>query len=150
MIDEQKPSSVHGRRPLSAVLRHAEMLFVAEFEERIAASDFADLSLAHAANVLRFLHSGPQRASQFIGSCGVSKQAVSQQIAQLEKNGYITSVPDPQDQRARILVLTERGLAAQAEVQRIFKAIEKTWTKYLGAEDATSLRRILEKLPSQI
>ncbi len=147
MVDEQKPSSVYGRRPLSSVLRHAEMLFVAEFEEHIAASDFADLSLAHAANVLRFLHSGPQRASQFVGSCGVSKQAVSLQIAQLEKNGYITSIPDPQDQRARILALTERGEAAQVEIQRIFKAIEKTWTKHLGAEDATSLRRILEKLP---
>ena len=147
MVDEQKPQSVHGRRPLSAVLRHAETLFVAEFEERIAASDFADISLAHAANVLRFLHGGPQRASQFVGSCGVSKQAVSQQIAQLEKNGYIISMPDPQDQRARILALTERGQAALVEIQRVFKAIEKTWTKYLGAEDATSLRRILEKLP---
>lgn len=147
MANEQKSPDVHGRRPLSAVLRHAETLFVAEFEERIAASDFADLSLAHAANVLRFLHGGPQRASQFIGDCGVSKQAVSQQIAQLEKRGYITSAPDPQDQRARILALTERGEAAQAEVQRIFVAIEKTWTKYLGAEDATALRRILEKLP---
>jgi DNA-binding MarR family transcriptional regulator len=123
------------------------MLFVAEFEERIAASDFADLSLAHAANVLRFLYRGPQRASQFIGSCGVSKQAVSLQIAQLEKRGYITSAPDPQDQRARILALTERGEAAEAEVQRIFVAIEKTWTKHLGAEDAKALRRILEKLP---
>ncbi len=147
MVDEQKSSSVYGRRPLSSVLRHAEMLFVAEFEERIAASDFADLSLAHAANVLRFLHDGPRRASQFVGSCGVSKQAVSQQIAQLEKNGYITSIPDPQDQRARILALTERGEAAQVEIQRIFKAIEKTWTRHLGAEDATALRRILEKLP---
>ncbi len=147
MVDEQKPASVYGRRPLSSVLRHAEMLFVAEFEEHIAASDFADLSLAHAANVLRFLHDGPRRASQFVGSCGVSKQAVSQQIAQLEKNGYITSIPDPQDQRARILALTERGEAAQVEVQRIFKAIEKTWARHLGAEDATALRRILEKLP---
>jgi len=147
VVDEQKPPDVRGRRPLSSVLRHAEMLFVAEFEERIAASDFADLSLAHAANVLRFLYRGPQRASQFIGSCGVSKQAVSLQIAQLEKRGYITSAPDPQDQRARILALTERGEAAEAEVQRIFVAIEKTWTKHLGAEDAKALRRILEKLP---
>lgn len=147
MADEQKPLGVPGRRPLSAVLRHAETLFIAEFEERIAASDFADLSLAHAANVLRFLHAGPQRASQFVGSCGVSKQAVSLQIAQLEKRGYITSTPDPQDQRARILTLTQRGEAAQVEVQRIFRAIEETWTKYVGAEDATALRRILEKLP---
>ncbi|MEA5154777.1 MarR family winged helix-turn-helix transcriptional regulator [Raineyella sp.] len=147
VVDEQKPLGVPGKRPLSAVLRHAEMLFVAEFEERIATSDFADLSLAHSANVLRFLQGGPQRASQFIGSCGVSKQAVSLQIAQLEKRGYITSAPDPQDQRARILALTERGEAAQAEVQRIYVAIEKTWTKYLGPEDATALRRILEKLP---
>lgn len=147
MKSDRKPDGTPGRQPLSALFRHAELLFVSEFEQGMSTSDFPDLSLAHYANVLRFLLGGPQRASQFIGACGVSKQAVSQQIAQLEKHGYITSEADSQDRRARILALTERGQAAQVQVERVFKEIEVLWTQRLGADDALSLRRILEKLP---
>lgn len=135
-----------GSPPLPVLLSRAEALFLGEFEQRIAESDFADLSLAHSANVLRFLQGGPQRASQFVGACGVSKQAVSQQIAQLEKRDYISSEPDPADQRARILALTERGAAAQSQVRRIFAEVEESWAERLGAEDAAALRRILERL----
>jgi len=135
-----------GNRPLSVLLSRAEALFLAEFDRRLADSDFADISLAHSANVLRFLNGGPQRASQFVGACGVSKQAVSQQIAQLEKRGYIHSEPDPQDQRARILSLSERGEAAQVFVRQIFGEVEESWGQQLGARDASSLRRILERL----
>ena len=121
-------------------------MFLAEFEARIEESDFADMSLAQSANVLRFLQSGPQRASQFVGACGVSKQAVSQQIAQLEKRGYIEATPDPQDQRARILALTARGEAAQKRVHQIFEEVEASWAQRLGATDSVHLRRILEEL----
>jgi DNA-binding MarR family transcriptional regulator len=135
-----------GDRPLPVLLSRAEALFVAEFDRRLAGSDFDDLALAHSGNVLRFLMEGPRRASQFIGACGVSKQAVSQQIAQLERRGYIESTPDPQDQRARILALTERGHAAQARVNEIFADVEEAWAQRLGATDADTLRRVLERL----
>lgn len=137
-----------GRPPLPVLLGRAEAMFLSEFEERIANSDFADLSLAHSANVLRFLSDGPQRASQFVGACGVSKQAISQQIAQLERHGYVAATPDPQDQRARILALTQRGADAQEKVRQIFAEVEASWAARLGSEDASHLRRILEGLIS--
>lgn len=146
MGTEEPCSGPGGERPLPVLLSRAEALFLHEFEQRLADSEFADVSLAHSANVLRFLDEVPQRASQFVGACGVSKQAVSQQIAQLEKRGYITSMPDPQDQRARLLALTERGAAAQALVHQIFGQVEASWARELGAKDAATLRRILERL----
>ncbi|HWU31797.1 MAG TPA: MarR family transcriptional regulator [Marmoricola sp.] len=146
MRGEEICSGRDGRPPLSVLLGRAEALFLTDFEHRIAASDFAGLSLAHSANVLRFLDAGPQRASQFVGECGVSKQAVSQQIAQLEKQGYISSVPDPLDQRARILALTDRGVEAQAFVHRVFAEVEASWAERLGTEDSAALRRVLERV----
>lgn len=146
MTAEGACSGPGGDRPLPVLLSRAEALFLHDFEQRLADSEFGDVSLAHSANVLRFLDAGPQRASQFVGACGVSKQAVSQQIAQLEKRGYIASTPDPQDQRARILALTDRGAAAQAFLHQIFGQVEESWVRELGSEDATALRRILERL----
>ena len=146
MTSEEGCSGPSGERPLPVLLSRVEALFLHEFEQRLADSEFADVSLAHSANVLRFLDAGPQRASQFVGACGVSKQAVSQQIAQLEKRGYIAATPDPQDQRARILALTDRGAAAQAFLREVFGEIEDAWAQELGANDAAALRRILERL----
>jgi len=133
---------------MSALLGRAEAMFLHEFEQRLVDSEFGDVSLSHSANVLRFLDAGPRRASQFIDACGVSKQAVSQQISQLEKRGYIVALPDPQDQRARLLALTERGAAAEAFVRQVFVEVEESWAERLGADDAKSLRRILEELVS--
>ncbi|MGN6162620.1 MAG: MarR family winged helix-turn-helix transcriptional regulator [Marmoricola sp.] len=135
-----------GERPLPVLLSRAESAFVAAFEKRLADSEFGDVSLAHSANVLRFLMEGPRRASQLVGVCGVSKQAVSQQISQLERRGYIAAVPDPADQRARILQLTDRGVAAERRIRQIFGEVEEAWANGLGARDSAALRRILEKI----
>jgi len=134
-----------------ALLSRAEKAFNAEFDRRIAASEFQTLSLAHSRNILRHLGSGPVRASQLTSLCEVSKQAVSQQIVHLERNGYLTVVPDPADQRARILTLTDRGVRAQRLVKRLFVEIETDWVEAMGPDGAPlrpSLTRLLDVVRS--
>lgn len=133
-------------QPLVGLLRRAEDRFVAEFDARMARSEFCSLSLAHSRNVLRHLGAGPRRASQLVGACEVSKQAVSQQIAHLERAGYLTSSADPADARARIITLTPRGQAAQQLVHRLFAEIEAEWSAQLGEAQATALRSALTEL----
>jgi DNA-binding MarR family transcriptional regulator len=135
--------------PLVSLLRRAEDAFIAEFDHRVAASEFCALSLAHSRNVLRHLGDGPLRASQVVERCGISKQAVSQQIAHLERNGYLTVAVDPTDQRARILTLTEKGVRAQCLVRRLFADIERDWAERIGADDAAALRRALGAVLSE-
>ena len=117
-----------------------------EFDRRLNGSEFCAFSLARSRNVLRHLGSGPQRASQLVTRCDVSKQAISQQIALLEREGYLESTPDPTDQRARILALTAKGQRAQRLVEAMFIEIEDDWATQLGARDAAALRRILTKV----
>lgn len=136
--------------PLVSLLRLAKDAYTADFDARLAESDFCALSLAHSRNVLRHLQAGPRRASQFVADCGVSKQALSQQIVHLETNGYLIARPDPSDQRARVLELTDRGRAAQRYVLDTFAAIERDWAGTLGARDVASLRRVLTKLAEQL
>lgn len=135
-----------GSTPLVGLLSRCKDLFTAEFDARLARSEFAALSLAHSNNVLRHLGEGPRRASQIVTQCRVSKQAVSQQIVHLEKNGYVDVVPDPADQRARLLNLTPKGERAQRFVLRTFVEIEHDWAALIGVRDAASLRRVLTKV----
>jgi DNA-binding MarR family transcriptional regulator len=139
--------------PLGALLHRVAAFFAADVDRRLAASEFSDLSLAPTRNVLRHLGDGPLRASQIVDRCEVSKQAVSQQIAHLERAGYLSASPDPRDLRARILTLTERGARALVLARLLFAEIEQEWARQIGAEDMghlhRSLARLLERLPDR-
>ncbi len=129
--------------PVAALLGAAKDAFAAEFDARIKASNMSALSLAHAHNVLRHLGNGPLRASAITDRCGVTKQAVSQQIAHLQRSGFVRVLPDPDDQRARLIELTECGLAAQVMVKQLFADIERDWTQRIGKEQMAILREAL-------
>lgn len=139
-------STARGRVPLVALLGRSETAFVAEFDRRIAGSEFCSLSLAHSRNVLRHLGDGPRRASQLVEVADISKQALSQQVAHLERGGYLTVAADPTDQRARILTLTPKGERAQVLVRRLFNEIEADWSAELGIADVEALRDVLTRL----
>lgn len=134
------------RIPLPALLAETVGRFGAEFDRRLADSEFPALSLAHSRNVLRHLGSAPRRASSLVNESGVSKQALSQQIAHLESNGFVCSQPDPCDARARLLSLTDKGVRAQRLVRRFFVEIEDDWAARLGGDELESVRRVLTAL----
>src|ERR687898_799338 len=52
------------------------------------------------------------RLTDLAERAGLTKQAVGEAVAELERKGYLKRVPDPQDGRAKIIKLTERGLEA--------------------------------------
>jgi DNA-binding MarR family transcriptional regulator len=131
--------------PLCALLGRLEALFVAEFEDRLADAGFPDLSLAHSANVLRYLDSGCQRPAQIAGEASVTKQAISQQIAYLQRHGYVAVGPDPHDSRAREVVLTAKGRRAQRVAQGLFAEIESDWGSRAGKARVAALRTSLEE-----
>lgn len=139
-----------GRFPLVGLLGRAHTLFVAEFEDRLRSEGLDQLSLAHSSNVLRHLADGPRRASHLVTQCGVTKQAVSQQISHLERNGYVAVCPDETDQRARLVALTTKGEAAQELVRRLFTEVEEAWVERIGAADAAALRRALTAILDEV
>lgn len=135
-----------GQPPLVNLIARAQASFVADFEARLRASEIEGLSLAHSTNVLRHLSEGPRRAREIVERCGVTKQAISQQIAHLERNGYVAVGRDDEDQRARIVSLTPKGECAQAIVHRLFGEVEQEWAERIGQAQVASLRQTLTDL----
>lgn len=139
-----------ARLPLVALLSRLESAFVAEFDRRLSASEFGSLSMAHARNVLRHLADGPLRHGRLGELAGVSKQAISQQVAHLERAGLVAVTCDPVDQRGRVVALTERGLRAQCLVTRTFAEIEQDWDALLGPDEVPTARRCLAELLERV
>ncbi|ELP44054.1 hypothetical protein D522_24441 [Mycobacterium avium subsp. paratuberculosis S5] len=92
------------------------------------------------------LAAGGLHASDLADRLRVSRQAVAQAVAALERHGYVTRTPDPADARARIIELTPRGRQALQVMRANAIAMEKRWRKVLGERRLTELRETLTVL----
>ncbi|WP_063872411.1 MarR family winged helix-turn-helix transcriptional regulator [Sphingobium fuliginis] len=88
---------------------------------------------------------GVHRSSQLARNLGVSRQAMSQMIQQLEGMGLINVSADPSDGRAQIITFTEDSTARQDAALDVMEALEKALGERLGAELVTALREALSK-----
>ncbi|MFI9546126.1 MarR family winged helix-turn-helix transcriptional regulator [Streptomyces sp. NPDC052016] len=63
---------------------------------------------------------------------GVTKQAASQLVDELVRKGYVERRPHPQDARARLIVLTERGWACTRAAEEAAAEAVRAWVETLG------------------
>ena len=94
------------------------------------------------------LAAGGLHASDLADQLTVSRQAVAQGVAALERYGYVTRVPDPADARARIIELTPRGRQALRVMRSNALDLEKRWEQVLGERRLGELRETLRMLLS--
>lgn len=92
------------------------------------------------------LAAGGLHASDLADRLRVSRQAVAQAVAALERHGYVTRVPDPADARARTIELTPRGRQALRVMRSNAVGVEKRWEQVLGARRLGELREALQAL----
>ena len=140
------PAPKPSQPPLPALLDELLRRFTGEFEERVRATPHAALGLAQSRNVLRWLHAGPLRLTDLVELTGLSKQAISQQVAQLTSLGYVRSVQHPDDGRARLLQLTAEGRDAQRTVHRIFAEVEEDWREGSDDDEWVGFLSVLSRL----
>ncbi len=94
------------------------------------------------------LAAGGLHASDLADRLRVSRQAVAQAVAALERHGYVSRVPHPVDARARIIELTPRGEQALRVMRSNAVGLEKKWEQVLGKERLGELRATLVMLLS--
>ncbi len=76
------------------------------------------------------------------------KQAVQQLILDLEKSDILRREPDPNDGRGKIVHYTEKGFAAQQDIQNAKRKVEEDIKRHLGEQDFEHLMTTLRKLGS--
>jgi DNA-binding MarR family transcriptional regulator len=125
------------RAPFELVRRH--ML------ARLHEAGFTDLEPAH---LSVFQYPGPQglTPSELAAHLRVSKQALNYLLGQLERLGYLRREPDPDDRRARRIVLTDRGNATVPVIRDAVAEVEAAWAEQLGAKRFATLRELLVEL----
>ncbi|WP_432949559.1 MarR family winged helix-turn-helix transcriptional regulator [Kribbella sp. CA-253562] len=113
-----------------------------ELQARLAADGFGDARFADGV-VFQHLVGGPVTISVLAERLGVTQQAASKSVADLEKRGYLAREADPADARARNVVLTQRGQAVIAAARKHRAAVERQLRKALGADRVEAARVLL-------
>jgi DNA-binding MarR family transcriptional regulator len=98
--------------------------------------------------VLVPLATGGLHASDLADRLRVSRQAVAQAVAALERHDYVVRIPHPSDARARIIELTPRGRRALRVMRSAAIELEKRWRDVLGEHRFGELRETLLALRS--
>jgi len=74
---------------------------------------------------------------------GITKQAVSQLVDDLERLGVLVRAPDPDDARARRVLFTERGRQGLLEGLQVLQELEAELARHIGRTRMGGLREAL-------
>jgi DNA-binding MarR family transcriptional regulator len=130
--------------PLPALLDDLADAGFADFHHRLNAAGHPAIRQGHGC-VFRFIHEEGSRLTDLSESSGLTKQAVGEVVADLEELGYVERAPDPDDGRAKLIKLTERGGEARQTALSIFAEIKREWAERFGSERIAAMREVLEE-----
>jgi DNA-binding MarR family transcriptional regulator len=128
-----------------ALMRRGHEAAMSRLYARWAEAGFDDIRMSHSP-VLAF--PGPHRArpSEIAARVGRSRQHINILLNELEAAGYLVRVPDPDDNRGKIVMLTNRGMDLMALARTELEAIEADWERSLGKQRFAALKRSLTEL----
>lgn len=89
---------------------------------------------------------GGTRITDLASSAGMTRQMMGRLVRELEDLGYAGSRPDPVDQRAVIVELTDRGWQFCDDAQEVMVELEREYDGLLGAGGLARLRSMLTQV----
>src|SRR4051794_2264339 len=131
--------------PLAGLFDIAHEAFFRDFRAELEQTEFADLRPTHGC-VFRFVRGPGMRPTVLAEMAGMTKQSVGEIVDDLVARGYVKRIPDPEDKRAKLICLTERGERAQATGLALFAKVEQQWAERYGAKRMAQLRELLEEI----
>jgi DNA-binding MarR family transcriptional regulator len=142
------PHTPHPAMNLLALLDTATESVLAEFRRELEGAGYADIRPTHGC-VFRFVREDGMRLTELAHLAGMTKQSVGELVDDLVDRGYVERTPDPEDRRAKLICLTDRGTEAQSVATGLLADIEKRWAKRFGAARVKELRKLLEEAASE-
>jgi DNA-binding MarR family transcriptional regulator len=97
-------------------------------------------------HVLRHLDREGTRASVIAERSGLTRQAITMIVDELEEAGAVHREPDPEDGRAKRIVYTPAGMRAFDEGRKAIADIERRWKRELGTARWNELKQALAEL----
>ena len=131
--------------PLGRLLLHAHRRAQAASLAKLQAGGHGEIRLGHLP-VITNLDPAGIRITDLAAKAGMTRQMAGRLVKELEASGYVSSRPDPNDQRAVIVALTGRGSAFLADAPAAMAAVDGDFAALLGADELARLRESLLRI----
>lgn len=141
-LEAQKEAST-----LQLLFKAARLLDEEALRRVALEKDAPRLRRSHTA-LLPHIALGGTRVSELAERLGISKQAVSELIDELESAGVLRRTPDPTDARARLVSFTPKGRERLLEGIAVLRDFESEIARSVGASTMQGLRVALLRILS--
>ncbi len=89
---------------------------------------------------------GGTRSTVLAQRAGVTKQAMSQLVRLMERQGYLEQVADPSDTRAKVVRMTPRGEAVKTACVEVREELNQEIARLVGREEAREMESHLDAM----
>ena len=122
------------RRMIGQLLVQMTRLFRKDLFARL--SDQAGLAGIRPSHLHVFANmvGGGRRLTELADAASMSLSSMQELVDDLERRGIVEREPDPSDRRAKLIVLTDKGLAALAPASSIIEGLEREYADRIGEE----------------
>ena len=127
-----------AKTPLLLLLVLAERHLTDALQEHLIEAGFVDHRVAHHHVMAHVTHEG-LRLTDLADKAGITKQAMSELVTDLERLSYLQRSNDPRDGRAKMIGFTDKGRAAVDAATRAFADMHAA----IGDESLAALRPAL-------
>ena len=139
---KQRPASA---MPLARLLALAYRQIIDDLHVRLASQGYDDVRPAFG-YVLLALREQPTTATDIALLLGVTKQAASKLVDEMEQGGYIERETHSEDARAKKIGLTARGRRFLAVVESIYEDLEEEWARVTSRKRVEAMRNDLQRV----
>ena len=132
-------------KSIGVLLRAGASAVDVEVKAAMDERGFAEIQPGHQ-TVLRQLGEDGARPSELAAKAGITRQAVTKTLDDLERLGLVEREPDPADGRGVVVRYTPRGLAALKVARTRMNQLERQYASNIGADRWRTVRDALEAL----
>lgn len=144
-LDDTSALRVWRDQTLYRLLLRSSRVETSTTVERLQRLGYTDVTTSDT-NLLANLDTAGTTISALARRAGVTRQAASQQVAALERAGYVQRTASPDDGRAFIVIQTGRGRALLNDALDIVDDLEAGYQQLLGEPALEALKEALSKL----
>jgi DNA-binding MarR family transcriptional regulator len=132
-------------KSIGLLLRDGVSAVDAEIKAALTEQGFDEIQPGHH-TLLRYLGEDGARPSELAARAGITRQAVTKTLDDLERVGLVERAPDAADGRSVVVRYTPRGLAALRVARTRGRQLERRFAAQIGAHRWRTVRDVLEGL----
>lgn len=149
MTSDGRHNAAPDRPTFGSLFREPYQTYLSWLYGRLKEEGFSDVRVSHS-TVLRRMSSGGVRVTDLAELAGMTKQSMAYLVEDLSALGYVATIADPSDGRAKLVVPTKRGESLLIASRRLGDLYEAHVAKLMGAAEAKRLRSLLERLNAKL